>query len=523
MSCLRMVYRLPIVWLCLMTVLARPAAAEAAKNFIATPQAAQQAVARIVEMAGRLPRVLVIDIAPDNVSVTAQGPDKSWHLEHWSLAVVKLWVLSKEVVSGPQVVQAPGPVDDVESGLFDLTDIRLGDAAVLAEAAIARAGLEDAATVTSMRIERRVSILPKPSYGDIHWTIEVVSPYERATVYANAASEITGADLSQTHRAKMLNLLAGDWPTGEAQRALAAVIGSKPIVYRVDVSHSTLAVDAESPSDPKQLRTYSWDLSGVRRGLVDMPNMDKLMGSSNRAPFSFDELDLVLVPMLIRQARERLEMPKGEVTSMTATSPTVGVNAAALEWQVEVTDGNGDKGLVKADAVGKIIDVVLPQSRRPAAAWLAPETIRATLTRIDKSFGHNARFIEISINDERGNIVAEDPLKPGANAEFTVDQTEITRFGMPFDKHFHDEEAFTMAEATRIDAGGLKAMMDETIRRMKLADGQVARVTFSRGNVFVQAPRGLITVEVRLETPDGSSGGRVTFDANGRVIDVVEP
>jgi hypothetical protein len=66
-------------------------------------------------------------------------------------------------------------------------------------------------------------------------------------------------------------------------------------------------------------------------------------------------------------------------------------------------------------------------------------------------------------------------------------------------------------------------MIDETIRRTQLPDGRVFRVTLSRGNVFVQSSRNLLTIEVRVETADERRGGRVTFEPDGTVIDVVTP
>ncbi len=516
-----------VVWVCVGVCLALMSLAatadEAKKSFISSPGAAAEAVAKIVEATGRVPRVLSIDIAPERVRLIAQGSDRSWHLEQWRFEIIKLWFLSREQVSGPQVVQAPGPVDDVESGLFKVSDIALGDAARIARAAIERARLEDPATVTSINIARSVSILPRPSYGDIRWTIAVASPYEAATIYTNARGDIVAIDLSGTHRAKMLDLYGGDWPVLDAQRALASVVGTARTVYKVAVDRRSVSVNAASPDDPKKLRGYSWDLSGVRRSLVDMPNIDIMMGRSDQAAFSFDVVDLTIVPGLAAKARDKLAMPKGRITSMEATRPTTQVGGPTLVWEVEVTDTDGSKGIVKADQTGAVTDVILPESRRPPMAWLAPDGIRVTLGRIAKSFGANARFTEISIDDEKASVVAEDPLKRGENAQFIVDATEISRFGFPFDKHVHAETAFTLEEAASIDAGHIKAMEDETLRRMKLPDAHVARVTFSRGNVFVQSPRGLITVEVRLDRADGNSGGRVTFDAEGRVIDVVNP
>ncbi len=257
MPALASLHRLIVIWACaaawLALVALAAAAKEADKDFISTPGAAEGAVLRIIEAVGRTPKMLSIDIVPQPLHLGA-----------------------------------------------------LGDVATIAHAATERAGLEDPAIVTSITIARSVAILPRPSYGDIRWTIEVASPNEAATVYANARGEIVAIDLSRTHRAKTINLLDGDWRVLDAQRALASAVGAGKIVYKVSVGHRAVSVDAVSPDDPKRLRAYIWSLSGVRRGLMDMPNIDVLTGRPDQAAFSFDAVDLTMVPALIAQARQKL-------------------------------------------------------------------------------------------------------------------------------------------------------------------------------------------------------------------------
>jgi hypothetical protein len=510
--------------LCLLAVLsvARVASADAPDSYVTTPGAAEAAVGKIAEAAGRTLRPLSIDIAPGRVGLAAQGADKGWHVEEWSIEPLDFWVVTMEPVSGPRDVEPGGPVADVESGFFDLADVALGVADRVAVAAIERAGLEDAAAVTSMRIERHVSILPQPAYGDIRWTIEVASAHESATVYADARGAIIGADLSRTRRAKLLDLLAGDWPAADAQSQLQAVLGPRPIVHEIRIYDSYVFVEAEHPTDPEQARSYSWDLGGVRRGIVDTPNLRMTM-IGDRLAFAFADADLTILAKLREDAKQRLQMPRGRVTAMDATKPTTGIGQPAVQWRVEVTDVDNAEGEVFADAEGGIVGAIFPEERQPPTDWLAPDGVRGTLDRIAREFGPGARFAEIMIHDDGARIVAEDPRQPGATAEFIADSGKIMRFGTPFDPYLADGSAFTLDEAAAIDAPRIKAMMDETVRRMQLPDGRVFRVTLSRGNVFVQSSRNLITVEVRVETADERRGGRVTFEPDGTVIDVVTP
>lgn len=503
---------------------ATPGVAADAKSFVGTPGEAERAISQIIEAAGRVPQVLNITIKPQRVSITAQGKDRGWRLEAWSFAVRKLWFLTRESVDGPEPVQASGPVDDVVSGLFQLTDIRLADAPALAWTAIKRAGLEDEAHIVSMSIARTVSILPKPTYGEIRWTIEVASANEQATVYADAKSHIIGADLSGTHRAKTLNYYTGDWLPDQARLELGAIIGHAETVYQFGVAHDGLYVDVVSPDDPDKLRRYSWDLGGVRRGIVDVPNIDRIMPIAGRRPFSFDVVDLGLIKPLARAARQRLGMPEGEVSDMTATHPAVGVSSVVLVWEVEVTDTDGSKGKVKADEKGNITTVALPRNRLPKRDLLSPEAIEDTLQRLAQSFGPKTRFIDITFfNDQDAVVVAEDPLKPGTKAKFTVSPTDMERFGTGFFTAMRPEDTFTLEEARSIDVKLLKAMEDETVKRIRLQGSALSLVDFSRGNAFVRSPRGMITVEMRVATPQAVQSGRVTFEADGHVLDVMQP
>src|SRR5262249_9813199 len=155
------------------------------------------------------PRVLKIEVEADGVAVEAQDPRNRNHVDRWRYGTVTyLRIFSAKRLSGPQAVTPQLVNSDLEANLFDLDAVDFSAAPNLIRAAIARAKLQDAATVTRMTIERRTFILPTPSSGDVRWTVRVDSGREHAEVYANAQGAIVGADVSATQRAKTLNLLA---------------------------------------------------------------------------------------------------------------------------------------------------------------------------------------------------------------------------------------------------------------------------------------------------------------------------
>ena len=104
-----------------------------------------------------------------------------------------------------------------------------------------------------------------------------------------------------------------------------------------------------------------------------------------------------------------------------------------LRWIVTFTElgddagGAGTSGTVEVTPEGAVRKVVLPAGHAPAADWLAPKTIAATLGRIGKDFGPDGRFAEIVFDAGKARILGEDPARPGAMAGFEADAGGIAR------------------------------------------------------------------------------------------------
>ena len=63
-------------------------------------------------------------------------------------------------------------------------------------------------------------------------------------------------------------------------------------------------------------------------------------------------------------------------------------------------------------------------------------------------------------------------------------------------------------------------MEQDTLTRLGLADGKIERITISKQKLFM--PRNdRVLIEVRAEA--GKRQGRVVYDVNGKVVDIVKP
>ncbi|MGV1013574.1 MAG: hypothetical protein ACOYB4_01235 [Methyloceanibacter sp.] len=508
----------------LLLLAAAPARAD---NLLTTEGAAARAVADIVAKIGREPSVSLIDIAPDGVTLQVQGK-KDFHVDEWRWSVIDLWLFQRPFVSGPQPVTPSRPVDDVSMAFFPLAGVALDKVPEVAAAAIKRAALEDEAHVSRILIDRSVSIFPQASYGEPRWTVYVTSGREHASVYAAPDGTIIGADVSGTQRARMLDLLADDSHLDEAKADLAAVLGSDIRVREVDFSKTGISVLTEHPSKESYTISYLWNLNGVSRSPVDSMDVRGMVGKEDDVAFKFSELDFSVLPNLKKAALEKLKLDGGKIVRLKAERLVTGLRAPQLSWIVDVEDAEGEKGRVIADTSGTILEVIEPESRRPKLDWLAGSTIRATLDRIFAKFPKDTKFRTILINDERGNVEVEDPLKPGELASFIVDDTEITPFGTAFPDEFLDmgsgpPQRFTAEDMAGYDAATLDTLKQRTLERLGLKDGKIFRLTFERGNVFVPSPRGHVLVEIRADPPRGRNGGRVTYEPDGTELDVVMP
>jgi len=318
-------------------------------------------------------------------------------------------------------------------------------------------------------------------------------------------------------------LFGDDWPMATAQAEIAAAIGTAK-VHEITIGSDSIDIETDHPTDPEQTRHYSWDAGTVRAGM-SMPNFAAL-GMGDTEPFALDELDFTNLPAVKAAALAAFASEGAAITEIEGTKPSnrPGKKRLAL-WTVHINDIEGQSGEVLVSSLGQVVDTVLPASRQAVAGpWLAPATIVATLARLDQTFGPNARYAEIFIDNERGHLTVEDPQKPGTAARFDFDANSITRddfMSMPFDATM--ERPFKIADIAPLDAAMLEKLAADTLQRMDNDTLAITRFTISRSILFMTPEDDRLLVEIRAEASDGWTGGRVTYDMAGDAVDIVTP
>jgi hypothetical protein len=509
-----------------------PAPAAAADSYLTTPGDAARALETLLDDVGRRPAVYSVRITPQEIALEVQGAGRPTDIDAWSIRRIRRLGLTFEPTRGPQPVSPPGFIRDVVPGFFPLSPADLERVPTLVAAAIERAALQDPATVSSITIARQVSILPSPSFGPVRWTIMVGTGRESASVFADEAGRIVGADLSGTERARTLNLIATEsWPKDEAIADLTAVLGPDRRIRSLTVHDQFLSIDADHPTAAQQTMGYTWDLSGVRTMGIGSPLFP---GTPDEASFVVGEVDLGGLSAVRDAARKAWGNDGARLVYMMLRRDMDAAGAPPLRWTLNFNDPGGESGSVVLGTDGSIVAVTLPPSRRPKLDWMAPEMVAATLVRLETELGAATRISQLMFQNDQAQVLAEDPRSPGTNANFIMDAEDMTRFGtpMPWEAETKGDYAFVIRDLAFFDAATLRRLKEETYKRLKTTPAKmpVSRYTFSvgqlmtpMGDFMVPSPDGKVTLEIRVEAANGMDGGWVTYTAAGKAFDVMMP
>jgi len=521
-GCRRLLQLLPMLAV-ILALLPACGAARAASLF-EEDNAIPNAIAEIREkIGGAHVRALSVAIDADVIAIKAQDPRNPRHVDEWRFTRMHIGLFHWDSLSDPRPVELDLINPDLEANLFDLGDVDFAASARLMRAAIERAALEDEARVIHIEIARQVAILPKPSSGAVQWTVEVGSERESAEIFADASGTITGADLSRTNRAKTVDILQQPELMANAGAAFRATAGPGRILTRISVGADSIAFATNEPDKSFPIAglpasvVYQWSLSGLVRTLGKVKlDLESSLGPPPDAPFGIDEVDWAIVPKLEAAARQSLGMPQGRISEVELSKPAEGVGTPVLLWRIEVTDANGDKGLIRADMKGAVTQVLLPESRRGPIDLFDPPAMLEALAKIDREFGPAGRFAEIRFVRDKAILTAIDPRQPGEFAQFVMTREGFSRFGMA-SMFATQRPLFAIADLRPLTAAKIGELEKRTLAELKMPPDKVSDVTIGRGGMD-PSPKGNVTIEIRAEERPFGRDGRINFEMDGTAI-----
>ena len=498
-------------------------------SFFAEDKAIEQAFAMLKERMGTSKvRALSVTITPGEVALRAQDPKDKRHVDEWRVSRMSMAGISWERQSGPNAVKLELINPNLEDNLFDLDSVDIAAAGRLARAAIERARLESPARVSRMEIVRQVYILPVPSSGPVRWNVSVTSDREAAQIFADAKGEIVRADLSNTNRAKALDLLQELDLIADAGRTFRAAIGEGPVLLKVNISSRSVGFETNRPDKSYPLplsgslsarEVYTWNLNGLARAIGSV-NADA-MRIAPLAPFGIEEIDWTVLPQLVAAARQQLGMPTGRISDIGLSKPTEGAGQPVLLWRVEIIDQDRERGYVVADIKGAIQQTMLPESRRKPTDWYEPAAMAGAMARLTREFGSDAKFVDLTFMHDKVVMTVEDPRKLGEYAQMILTDAGIMRFGTA-SMFAVRNPPFTMADLAPLDAGRLAELQAATLDKLRMQPHAISSITIGRGSMD-PSPKGNVTVEIRAEERAFGRGGRVNYEMDGTVLKAYLP
>jgi len=502
-------------------------------TYLNTTERLQGALADVFAELGKTPRISNIMIEPKSVALRVQGSKAAHHTDEWRVERYQFLWMDRNAVSGPTAVKINGIVGATEGSFFALSEVALTNSPQIIAQAIKKADLEEAATVTSITIARHVHILPKRRYGPIRWRIQLSSERETAIVFADAAGRIISADLSGTIRAARLDMIANDdWPMADAQAELTAIAGGE-VVREVTVRSRSIGLSVEAEGNREQVISYSWNYSGIRRGLANMPNTQRIFGIGNLAAFPLSEVDFKALPKIKKAALAEISVAGARIDYLVARKATDGVGPAQVKWKVFIKlqgaalidAGNRMTGIVTLSTTGEVLNVIQPASLQKPTNWLEPTQMFAVLQRLKNEFGADTRFQSIRFDDDRARVEVEDPQKPGAPAAFLLAPNKPARRLAPLPGmggRLNSELLFRLADIDALDIERMTQFNRSTLDRMALKGAEVYRWTISRRKTTTPG-RIVMTAAVRAGIDNGNTGGWIIFGLDGKQWEVMTP
>lgn len=170
------------------------------------------------------------------------------------------------------------------------------------------------------------------------WDVEIRGTRESASARANIAGEIISINLSQTNRAANYKIL-DEAELNKAADAIKAEFGENAHFEEIGIRESYLSLKVINPENPKKVDVYWLGITGLKKS----PLPPLLPASLIFQPFPISSVNLADVVGLVQKARQRLDLPNGQLKYVSFNKESSGA-----VWRVSIEQGaNG--GIVSYD------------------------------------------------------------------------------------------------------------------------------------------------------------------------------
>jgi len=491
------------------------------------------AVAMIEQKAGHNLRATDLRINHHDIRAEIQNGTRPDVADRWTYGHWRGWrgLIDWHFVTGPTAMDTARDTP-VAQRVFEVKDVDFSAVPRLAAEAIARVALEDAASVTEMSLLRPRIMGLQQRIGTVRWRIEVSSGHESAAAFANAAGRMTGADLSGTLRAQRYNLFTDNQALLEAVRAFRSAFDGKERVRQGIVSAKGIRFEVPLANEPGRTEWWAADISGAHRESFQSPVALPIglpLGQPEQ-PFSTADVAWDALPRLQQTARERLEMPAGEVTMLDLKRDTGSFGANAPVFTFSLRDGKGDEGGITLDASGTARAITWPMGRaaQKQVNMLQGESMAAFLAALRGTFAPGNAVMELVFRPDEAIAVVRDPSKPrsllhvhdkgfGLERGFAPEDPPGTFQGERYDESW----LFDLGAIRPEVLAALPALQVTALQRLAIKGGTVTAIGIGR-HVSLMPRVHDLNIEISVQGDDRLNG-RYFADLQGHVLRVESP
>jgi len=489
------------------------------------PGEAAQQIAAFQKAAGASVKPVSIDMTPKGVNIEVQSRTQPQATDSWEVWHVRgmRGLIDWVHVGGPTPNQASRANVPMEQRTFDLQEVDFKGVSDLTKASVARAALEENATVEAMNIARSHIFLPYEHAGPLGWRIDVKSPHESALVFADPQGRLTGANLDGTLRAQALDLYQGGKPLMEIVHQIGATFGNQRRITKMLVYNKLIRFEAPSPDGRKVSNWYDADINSVRRESFDDPMMSVAGFGQADSLFSIDDIDWGSLGRLTQAARSQLNMADGKIALLEIHERARGFAGPAIEWEFDLQPPSGPSVSIVLDNAAKPLQMRGPQGQEKPSDMMEPAKVDQFVNALRQQVGPDTSVMEIVFRPDEGIAEVRDPSKPGMIAELRYDGYSFSTFGDPTSRPgkwhglpYEDDWLFNLGAVDDRLLSRIPALTRTALAKLNIPGGQVESVAIGQARDMFENNRRLL-VEVSVKGDNGLDG-RVWFGPNGGIV-----
>ncbi len=276
-----------------------------------------------------------------------------------------------------------------------------------------------------------------------------------------------------------LKLLKPDFFEGngayKAAQAVKNKVGAPFRVRTVEITEDTFKMTVEAPGNPRNIDEYNYvGVAAVGPNPLHFDSYDAK--ETDRLPF--DEIDFTVVPQIIKNALEKIQVEGGKVTKIEFYTKV----GNKFGWDVKV-QGTRESASARADMQGNIVSTNLSQTSQAADYKVLNETELSKATEaIKEKLGVDVQISDLYINQTQIRFKAKNPQNDQEASDYIFGIDGLKHSSTPVFSTIMMKETVAFSEIKLAD---ILILIQKAKEKLQLPNGEINSVTFQSMPVLV--------------------------------------